>query len=158
MSSYSLRQMTKNDLVETFLMRNDSEVCKYAQSTNPISWSEHEAVFLYTDYPKYVFVRKVCDVPRLEETIGYVEFRNDMVNDDQNTKIWGFHLDSEWRGKGLSKTMLEQAIKEAKKLGVKKIIGYVKSTNEASKHLHKSIGFDIVKADNDEIMYEFVVA
>jgi hypothetical protein len=93
---FSLREMTKNDLLETFLMRNDTEVCKYAMTPDPISWAEHEGTFLYTDYPKFIFTVKNYDLIPFEETVGYVEFRHDTINDDPAVKIWGFHID---RGK-----------------------------------------------------------
>lgn len=154
----SLRAMTKGDLMETFLMRNDEQVLKYAQTPNPISWKEHESVFLYTDYPKYVFIDKISDVPPFEETVGYLEFRHDVVNDDPNTKIWAFHISDEHRGKGLSGKMLEEGLKEAKKLGIKRIVAVVKKNNEKSIHLHERLGFGIVKADDEEITYELNVA
>lgn len=150
---YSLRPMTKNDLLETFLMRNDAEVCKYAQSPAPISWNEHESVFLYTDYPKYVFINSISQVPPIQETIGYVEFRHDMENDDPNTKMWAFHLSDEHRGLGLSSIMLEKALEEAKKLGIKRLTAVVKINNEKSKYLHEKLGFAIMKVDDNEVTY-----
>lgn len=156
--AFILRKMTSADLLETFLMRNDEAVCRFAENPRPISWSEHESVFRYTTYPKYVYTSLVSEVPKFEEIIGYVEFRNDMVNDDPDLKIWAFHLDDEWRGKGLSESMLKDAIKEAKKLGIKYIQGNVKKDNLSSIRLHNKLKFDKIRETDEDIIFELNLA
>jgi len=147
-----LRKMAKGDLKDTFRLRNDQEVCYFAQAKAPITWAEHVGIFKHTDYPKLCYIDGESN-----QIIGFVEFRNDIKSDDPDVKIWGFHLDKDFRGKGLANDMLDLALKEAKNLGIKKIIAYVKHDNVKSIHLHEKLGFLETNMDDMEITYELEV-
>ena len=150
MAQFLLRLMTQTDLLPTFLMRNDAEVCRFAQIPNPISWNEHEAMFKYTDFPKFVYVGP--------HVIGYVEFRHDIYNDDPTVKIWAFMIDALYRGAGLSEPMLKAGLEEVKKLGVKKVWGIVKKDNPVSIHLHKKLNGVILKEDDENYTFELTLS
>lgn len=152
---YSLDVMTEKDLNTVWLMRNDNLVCKYAQSPDPVSWQEFESVFKYTDYPKLVF--KTHHSSNIDVIVGYVDFRNDMIDDDAGVKEWSFFVAEEHRGKGWAKLMLEEAIDWAKEQGYNKIRGVVKQANEASHYLHEQLGFEIQKETDDETTYILIL-
>jgi RimJ/RimL family protein N-acetyltransferase len=145
-----IKQMEEGDLKQVWLMRNDPEVVRFSDSNMPVSWEEFEAVYKYTNYPKLVFKTGSSN-----EIIGYVEFRNDMKDDDQNTKEWAFFIAEAHRGKGWSEIMLDLAIDWARNKGYTKLRGIVKKDNEASKYLHQKLGFEIQKENNNEITYIF---
>jgi ribosomal protein S18 acetylase RimI-like enzyme len=151
-----LESLKEEDLKAIWLMRNDEEVLKYAESSKPVSWEEYEAVFKYTDYPKLVFrAESQANQTKISIILGYVEFRNDMINDDPGVKEWSFFVAPEHRGKGWSHVMLEMAIDYAKEKGYCKIRGIVKRNNDASQYLHKKLGFKPIKVRHDTITYIF---
>lgn len=144
----TIKPMEEADLKQIWLMRNDAEVLKYAETDNPISWEEFEAVFKYTYYPKLVFKNDSTN-----EIIGYVEFRNDMSDDIVDTKEWAFFIAPEHRGKGWSEIMLDLAIDYAREQGYNYIRATVKADNEISHHLHNKLGFKIHKDNKRETIY-----
>lgn len=150
--SYSLEQiiepLKEEHLKTVWLMRNDEEVRKYAESDKEISWQEFEATFKYTDYPKFVFKNKSTG-----EIMGYFDFRNDMVNDDSNVKEWSFFLGPDHRGKGWSEIMLDLAIDWAKDEGYNIIRATVKEGNIVSHYVHDKLGFQVIKKDRHETIY-----
>ena len=149
-----LESLKQEDLKAVWIMRNDELVCRFAQSNNPVSWQEFESVFKYTDYPKLVFKTHYSDGnATTSEVIGYVDFRNDMIDDNNDIKEWSFFIAPEHRGKGWSKIMLEEAIDWAKEQGYNSIRGVVKQANEASHSLHEQLGFQVQKETNDEVIY-----
>lgn len=149
-----LDSIKEEDLKSVWLMRNDEEVLKYAESNKPVSWEEYEAVFKYTDYPKLVFrAESQANGVKTTTILGYVEFRNDMISDDPGTKEWSFFVAPEHRGKGWSHTMLEMAIDFAKEKGYTNIRAIVKRNNDISQHLHKKLGFKSIKVRHDTIVY-----
>lgn len=156
--SIGLEPLQEQDLKTVWLMRNDELVCRYAQSPKPVSWEEFEAVFKYTNYPKLVYKSNYTDNTNSSSiVIGYVDFRNDMIDDIDSVKEWSFFIAPDQRGKGWARNMLEEAIDWAKTKGYNKIRGIVKTKNEVSRKLHQCLNFQIEKEDNDETTYVLVL-
>ena len=143
-----LKHMEEDDLQKVWLIRNDPDVLKYAQTDSPVSWEEFESVFKYTTYPKLVFVNETTG-----EILGYVEFRNDMIDDMVDIKEWAFFVAPEHRKKGWAEIMLDLAIDFARDQEYTFIRGTVKADNIASHRLHEKLGFEIQKDNRHETTY-----
>lgn len=141
-----VKLMSEDDLKRVWTMRNDPEVLKFAQSNQPVSWAEFESVFKFTDYPKLVFKNETTG-----DIIGYVDFRNDLK--DENIKEWSFFIAEEHRGRGWSSVMLDAALEFAKELGYTTIKGTVKVNNELSIKVHESLGFNLIESNKNENIY-----
>ena len=129
---FELRPMEEKDLDITFSWRNDPEVLKYAQTSNPISYNEHESVFKFNNALKLVF--EVDNEPA-----GYVSCTRSTEN--LNTE-WSFHMGKAHRGKGLSEIMLRSVLYYLKhKENYHCITSTVWEHNEKSINLHNKLGF-----------------
>lgn len=129
---FELRPMEDKDLAITFEWRNDPEVLKNAQTSNPISYNEHEAMFKWNNALKLIF--EVDGEPA-----GYVASTRSTEN--LNTE-WSFHMGKAHRGKGLSQIMLRAALYYLKyKVGYHCITSTVLDHNHKSIDLHIKLGF-----------------
>lgn len=152
-----LEPMKEADLMHVLAMRNDPETRRYAQTDSIISEAEFDAVFRYTDYPKLLF-KSVSylnseKTEQLTKILGYVEFRNDSDDGIVDIKEWAFFINPEHRNKGWSELMLDMAIDWATEKGYNFIKGYVKPGNDISNHLHRKLGFDVVKDNREGTVY-----
>lgn len=155
--SLFLRPMREEDLAITLFMRNDPLVRQYADSPTIVSENEHDAVFHYTDYPKYVCILPNSVIPESEEIVGFVDFRYDLITDEPNIKIWSFHIHPNFRGQKFSEPMLRLALNEAARLGYECICSYVQKDNIISRHLHTKLGFACIKDDDEVLVYKLNV-
>lgn len=129
---FKLRPMLETDLDITFSWRNDPQVLKYAQTSNPISYNEHEAVFKFNNSLKLIF--EVNSAP-----VGYVSCSRDSAGISGE---WSFHIGKEHRGQGLSEIMLRAALYYLiKEEGYFHITATVLEHNEISHILHDKLGF-----------------
>jgi len=135
-----LRPMEEKDLQVTFDWRNDPEVLKHAQTSNPISFNEHEAVFKFNNAVKLVFEYN-------GDPAGYVSVTRDP---DDSIGEWSFHMGSKYRGKGLAEIMLKAALYYlAKEEGYTGLTSAVLKHNNISIHLHKKLGFELTGTKNN---------
>jgi len=75
--------------------------------------------------------------------IGWVSFQSFYGRPAYNATVEiSIYLDSEHRGKGLGKQILQYCIKKAPDLGVKTLLGYIFSHNEPSLRLFRQLGFE----------------
>ena len=77
--------------------------------------------------------------------VGMVGFhRNQRLKERHKSIIWGMYVIPEMRGQGIGKALLSQAIAYAASLvGLVQIHLAVVSTQEAAKHLYRSLGFEV---------------
>lgn len=143
--NFSLRLMTEKDLKITHAWRNDPEVLKHAQGSNPISFKEHEAIFKWNNAIKLIF--------ELDgDPVGFISVSRDP---DKMEGEWGFHIGEEYRGQGLSQIMLEATLFYlAKEEAYEKVTSAVKSNNLKSRHLHDKLGFKHIGHKDEYHLYE----
>lgn len=127
---FSIRPMNSSDLVDTLIWRNDPEVRSTALTNDTISAREHEAMFLYNNSVKLIF-----DVDY--KPVGYIQIN---VDPDTAKGEWSFHMNPEYKGKGLSTIMLSSALYYLKD-DYKELEARVKVDNKISIHLHEKLGF-----------------
>ncbi len=138
-SFYKCRKVNKSDLSLLFFWANESAVRNNSFSSEPISFSTHQSWFEkgFNDPNRlhYLFTDNY-NIP-----CGQIRF--DRMIDDLNKAILDYSLDKSMRGKGLSKTMLGQAIGLAKAhwSSLSCIIADVLCTNLASSNCLASLGF-----------------
>lgn len=137
--------MEEKDLPITFAWRNEAEVLKYAMTSQPISYNEHDAMFHYNNSVKLVFT--IDGIPA-----GYISCTKDA---DDPIGEWGFHLAPEARKKGYSQIMLRMGLIELKKLGYQRIHAKVKKSNLPSIHLHKQLGFYDLDSDAKDQFFKY---
>lgn len=137
--------MEEKDLELTFQWRNDPEVLKNAQTTNQISYKEHEAHFKFNSAVKLVF-----DIDG--QSAGFLACTKDP---DQPVGEWSFHMSSYYRGQGLSEIMLRIGLYYLKhKEGYQSLTSRVAKHNSVSKHLHYKLGFKTTGDKHDFFEYE----
>lgn len=142
---FKLRPMQEKDLQITYEWRNDPEVLKYAQTSNPISFKEHEAHFRFNNSIKLIFELN-------QDPAGYVSCTN---SEDSTKGEWGFHMSAKYRGKGLSQIMLQSALYTLKnEYGYRMLDSAVLKNNAKSKHLHYKLGFKYTHDKGDFHLYE----
>lgn len=130
--NFNLRPMEERDLDDTFAWRNDPEVLNNAMSPNTVSYAEHEANFKFNNAIKLVF--EVDNLPA-----GLVTITQDS---DKPVGEWSFHLNPQFRSKGLSEIMLRIALYYLKNNeGYKGIASCVLKHNKISHHLHEKLEF-----------------
>lgn len=77
--------------------------------------------------------------------VGVVGFyRNQRIKDQHKGTIWGMYVLPEMRGRAIGKALMYQAIDIAASLpGLLQIHLAVVSTQDASRHLYRSLGFEV---------------
>jgi len=77
--------------------------------------------------------------------VGVVGFyRNQRLKDRHKGTIWGMYVLPEMRGRGIAKALMSQAIAYAASLvGLIQIHLAVVTTQEAPRHLYRSLGFEV---------------
>lgn len=80
-----------------------------------------------------------------ESLVGVVGFyRNQRIKDRHKGNIWGMFVLPEMRGRGIGKALMSQAIADAASLpGLIQIHLAVVTTQEAPRHLYRSLGFEV---------------
>jgi ribosomal protein S18 acetylase RimI-like enzyme len=64
-------------------------------------------------------------------------------NHVEGASIWSVNVDAEYRGKGYGMVVMNQALAEAKSLGIKKLYLTVNKDNYVAMNLYSSLGFKI---------------
>ena len=73
-----------------------------------------------------------------DEVIGEVDYKHTYIECD----LLFIYIKEEYRGKGYSKYLLDESIKELKKIGIKKIFLEVDKENTIAHNLYKKHGFN----------------
>ncbi|MDP9959462.1 GNAT family N-acetyltransferase [Chryseobacterium lathyri] len=77
------------------------------------------------------------------ETIGWVSFSSFYGRPAYNGTVeMSIYLDESCRGKGYGKKVMEYCIDKAPSLGIKTLLGFIFSHNEASLKLFRNFGFE----------------
>ena len=78
-----------------------------------------------------------------DEIIGWVSFQSFYGRPAYNATVEiSIYLETEQRGKGFGKQILQYSIENAPKYGIKTLLGFIFSHNEPSLKLFKSFGFE----------------
>jgi len=77
--------------------------------------------------------------------VGVVGFyRNQRIKDQHKGTIWGMYVIPEMRGRGIGKALMSQAIAYAASVpGIIQIHLAVVTTQDAPRHLYRSLGFEV---------------
>jgi ribosomal protein S18 acetylase RimI-like enzyme len=80
-----------------------------------------------------------------DSLVGVVGFyRNQRLKDRHKGTIWGMYVIPEMRGRGIGKALMTRAIAHAASLpGLVQIHLAVVSTQDAPRHLYRSLGFEV---------------
>lgn len=77
------------------------------------------------------------------ETVGWVSFSSFYGRPAYNGTVeMSIYLDESCRGKGFGKKVMEYCIDKAPSLGIKTLLGFIFSHNEASLKLFRNFGFE----------------
>lgn len=132
--------MYESDLKWVYNARNHVYVRSASGSSKRISFREHRVWFdCSTDSIKLVFTED-------EKRLGVVIY--------DGRGYWSFYLDPNSNrslGRGLGRLMLSLALVYLKKRKVKKIKALILETNEISYRIHKSLGFEPLMANKQQI-------
>ena len=156
----TIRKAYKKDSKFLFNLRNDRETKNNSLSAKAISESEHAAWYdkKLNDQTSKIFIYE----NNSKKKVGFVRFDLNKSNTVANVSI---AVSKEFRGKGCSKTMIEQGIKEISKIYSVVFLATVKANNESSLRAFKSTGFGvessnnkIIKLSNKQIIIDAVEA
>ena len=76
-----------------------------------------------------------------DRVIGWCEVRRDLLPGRAHTGLLGMGLRAPYRGRGLGRRLLDQALLTAREKGFERIELMVRSPNERAIHLYSRIGF-----------------
>lgn len=133
---YELRNAAEDDLDLLFAWRNDPVTRNNAFHTEPVPYEKHKAWFAeLLKNPlqrQYIFMKN-------DAAIGQIRF-----NISDGEAVIGYSIAPDMRGQGYGKRMLELAKTRFHEdfPEVTKLIGEVKTENEASKHCFETCGFE----------------
>jgi L-amino acid N-acyltransferase YncA len=145
-SSLNIRDVELKDIHIMFNWVNDPDVRSNALNTTPIKWEEHEKWF--TSRIKSAKT-KIYILEWLNKPIGQIRF--DSV---ENYWLIDYSIDVNFRGFGLGKLILEYS--KEKFTSPTNWIAYVKSSNQASLHVFRSLGFQEISNINSILKFELM--
>ena len=140
----TLRSVSKDDWDFILTIRNDQSVRDASYDTSIISKSDH------FEYMKKINNDSKCYqwiITNDDENIGYVK----LIHGD-----FGYVIKKEFRGKGFGTLLYKAVFSELKKIGIKKIFGYIKLNQTIPLRLALKVGFiqkSIIKKNNVEYYY-----
>jgi len=146
MNNSTVRQLNKNDIGQFFPFR--LEALKLVPTAFGSSFEEEttkgpawlEAVLAAEKDSNAIFGAFCDDV--LVGTIGI--FSDLRLKSGHKATIWGMYVRSEFRGQGLGKQLVQQAIDHAKsKMKAEAVYLSVESLNEDAKNLYLRCGFKV---------------
>ena len=139
-----LRSVSKDDWDFILTIRNDESVRDASYDTSIISKSDH------FEYMKKINNDSKCYqwiITNDDENIGYVK----LIHGD-----FGYVIKKEFRGKGFGTLLYKAVFSELKKIGIKRIFGYIKLNQTIPLRLALKVGFiqkSIIKKNNVEYYY-----
>lgn len=144
-----VRRASLNDCKLYYEWVNDSMVRSSSYNSEPVPYPAHEQWFkkrlIHAD--SFLYVVEVAAQPigqvRLEATVDSV-----VVN---------FSLAAEHRGKGLGLALLSSVLSEHRKKDSRRIIAFVKKSNQASAQLFRYLSFKEEEASEYPVSYRFVL-
>jgi L-amino acid N-acyltransferase YncA len=140
----TLRSVSKDDWDFILTIRNDQSVRDASYDTSIISKSDH------FEYMKKINNDSKCYqwiITNDDENIGYVK----LIHGD-----FGYVIKKEFRGKGFGTLLYKAVFSELKKIGIKRIFGYIKLNQTIPLRLALKVGFiqkSIIKKNNVEYYY-----
>lgn len=143
-----LRKVKEKDMRSVFELSNQNYVRRYSINKNMIQWSDHIRWFKSILNDENVVFYVVTN--ENEEFLGQVRFKI-----DNQSAIVSISLSEKLRGKGLSKSILYQSIKNVfnEKEFVEDIIAIVSEENSASKKLFEGLNFREVGIEDNMIKF-----
>lgn len=145
-----LRKVEEKDMRSVFELSNQNYVRCYSINKNIIQWSDHISWFKSILNDENVVFYVVTN--ENEEFLGQVRFKI-----DNQSAIVSISLSEKLRGKGLSKSILYQSIKNVfnEKEFLEDIIAIVSEENTSSKKLFEGLNFR--KVGNEDNMIKFIL-
>ncbi len=141
MSSLNYRDATQSDLVRIVEIYNSTVPTRMVTAdSEPVTveskqkwFEEHNSV----NRPLWVIENNE------KEIIGWVSFQSFYGRPAYNATVEiSIYLDTEQRGKGLGKEILQYCIGQATRFGVKTLLGFIFMHNEPSLKLFRHFGFE----------------
>jgi UDP-2,4-diacetamido-2,4,6-trideoxy-beta-L-altropyranose hydrolase len=129
----AFRPASDDDVRLIFEWANEASVRENSINSAVIEWEGHQAWFrARLQDPNY----RMIIFSEGEDALGLVRFERDGAS-----ALVSISVDRAHRGKGLSKAMLEQAIRLMQEEGIAEVLADVLDSNEASQRLFESCGF-----------------
>ena len=147
-----VRQVSNKDNTDIFLWRNDKTTRKMSHSSDLVDRKLHDNWFSSSLLDKSKLLL-LCENDRTHEKIGIVHFK---LESTQATV--SINLNPKMRGKAFAAKCLLAAIQYLKKKfpQCQRIDAEIKKVNIASEIAFKRAGFNLSRADNDLLFYQFV--
>lgn len=141
-----LRNANEEDLEDVFELSNKDYVRQCSINKNKILWDDHVKWFNNVLKDKNIVFYIVTD--ENNSFLGQIRYK--LEKDNATVSI---SLSDKLRGKGLSKMILNQSIKELfkEKSNIDKILAYVSESNIASMKIFKGLKFKVIGTDNNMI-------
>ncbi|RWU06102.1 N-acetyltransferase [Pseudodesulfovibrio sp. S3] len=135
-----MRQATVQDLPEIVSIYNSTVATRLATAdTKEVSVdSKLEWFQRHTPDKRPILVHETGD--RIAAWVSFESFYGRPAYD--HTAEISIYIDSEYRGQGLGKKLVQEAMDMTQGLNIKTLLGYIFSHNEPSIRLFKSFGFE----------------
>lgn len=142
---YSFFKASILDIEDLYHLANDSVVRQNSFHPAEISWDIHVAWFNEKLKDKKCFFYVIRDT--LQTLVGQIRF--DEIEAKQKNYLISFSLAKNFRGKGLGKYLLAEAIKIISEFTtIEQLVAYIKNDNETSLHCFIKAGFSIIDKEN----------
>lgn len=141
---YKITKATENDLLEVYNLSNDPTIRQNSFNSEEIKLNEHTKWFqkkLNSEDSIFFTVKNP------DKFIGYIRF--DRNTEVKNESIITIHLNQEFRGKSLGCKLIKiSSEKIFSEYPIKKIIAFVKETNNSSLKSFEKAGYELISKDN----------
>ena len=127
-----LRSVSEKDWDFILKIRNEQEFRSNFYNQDEISKEEHYEYLRSSSNDPNFFNWIICDNSK---DVGYIR----IFNEDISIMVSPY-----FHGKGIGTKALELVETEAKKNGIKKLVGRVKISNESSKKIFEQNGYDLL--------------
>ncbi|PEJ57279.1 GNAT family N-acetyltransferase [Bacillus sp. AFS002410] len=139
-----IRKLTLEDLPEFIRLRKEGLILSPEAFGESISEYEQKTMEQHTNnFPKTFdnFIVGAFDEEELVGVAGFYQKRSEKMN--HKGTIWGMYVNPNYRGKGVGKKVLSEAIQHATQIeDILQIELAVISSNVSAKKLYESVGFE----------------
>jgi len=139
-----LRLANISDSQDMLAWRNDPVTRQFSFSTEEVSLKEHQSWFKKAifDPNKVIYIAE-----KKSAKIGMVR-----LDKGEESAVISINLNPEFRGLGLSKSILFESIKEFRKTNLLPIIAEIKHENVVSLKLFESCGFTKISEEKSKVI------
>ncbi len=145
-NNFRIRKAIEEDTYNVYSLSNDPHVRAVSMNQDQIDWSNHSKWFYKVINSEHYLFLIIEDLQG--NFVGQIRFSL-----ENNKAIISISVKEEYRGKGLSLSILLQSIKELIQSvqNVTKIVAYIRHDNLASRLLFERAGFTLMSFDNKDL-------